>query len=267
MIRANPSQLREDFKRHLSQEEIAALGVNLGAGANHYRAYVGPPFNYDISGALQFQLMLDLGLREYHSFLEIGCGSLRLGRLLMMYLLPSRYYGIEPNEKIFHEGIKNNFGAALADSDVIRFKQPRFAHNDSFDFSFVKDTADFIVAQSIASHTGVAETRKLLKNISSTMNDNSIAMITYIRCGVKSKSNREDGWFYPKCVTYTDAHMADEAAALGLMAYKTSWPLLNRKPEGLITTQTPLILTRKPWKPTLAQQFSGLTIEPIEQLV
>ena len=265
-MRADPSQLREDFKSHLSHEEIEALGVNLGAGSNHYRAYVGPPFNYDISGGLQFQLMLDLGLREYHSFLEIGCGSLRLGRLLMMYLLPSRYYGVEPNEEMFHEGVKKNLGAALADSDVIRLKKPKFAHNESFDFSFVEDTVDFIIAQSIASHTGVAETRKLLKNVSAVMNEDSIAMITYIRCGVESKSNKEDGWFYPECVTYTDGHMASEAAALGLMAYRTSWPLLNRKPEGMVTTQTPLILTRKPWRPTLAQRFSGLTIEAIKQL-
>ncbi|PZO12038.1 MAG: hypothetical protein DCF25_18305 [Leptolyngbya foveolarum] len=266
-MRANPQQLREEFRSHLTSEEIGSLGVDLGAGSNHYRAYVGPPFNYDINGALQFQFMLDLGLREYHRFLEIGCGSLRLGRLLMMYLLPSRYYGVEPNEEMFHEGVRNNLGASLEDSDFIRLKKPTFSYNDAFDFSLVEGTVDFVIAQSIASHTGVEETKKLMTSVSSVMHENSIAMITYIRCVAESKSNKENGWFYPECISYTDSHMSKEAKALGLIAYKTSWPLLNKRTDGLITTQTPLILTRKPWKATLAQQFSGLNIDAIEQLV
>jgi hypothetical protein len=56
--------LREEFKSHLTADEVKALGVDLPAGADHYRAFVGPPFNYDINAALQFQFLIDLGLRE-----------------------------------------------------------------------------------------------------------------------------------------------------------------------------------------------------------
>lgn len=63
ITRANPVKLREEFKKKLTEDEIIELGVNLSAGSDHYRAHVGPPFNYDINGGLQFQFMLDLGLR------------------------------------------------------------------------------------------------------------------------------------------------------------------------------------------------------------
>jgi hypothetical protein len=266
-MRSNPIQLREEFKKHLTPDEQINLGVDLSAGSDHYRAYVGPPFNYDINGGLQFQFMLDLGLREYHRFLEVGCGSLRLGRLLMMYLLPGRYYGVEPNEKILNEGLEHNLGSSQPEKNpFIKLKQPKFSNNADFEFSFVEKKVDFVIAQSIVSHTGVSETDKLFFSVSKVINDTGIAMITYIRCADPEKNNTRDGWFYPECITYTDTYMAKVASKYGFIAYRTSWPLLNRRPDGLITTQTPLILTREPWKPTLAQRFSGLSIEAIAEI-
>ena len=247
-------------------EEIQTLGLDLDAGADHYRAFVGPPIMYDIIGGLQFQFMLDLGLREYHRFLEIGCGSLRLGRFLMMYLLKNRYYGVEPNAKILEEGIMQNLGAPRDKNPLFELKEPKFVHNTDFDFSFVGEPVDYVIAQSIASHTGVKETRTLLKNINGVMHDDSIAMVTYIRCALEDNNNDQDGWFYPECISYTDRHMSEEAAKLGLISYKTAWPLLNKRPEGLLTSQTPLILTRRPWRPTVAQRLAGLTFSPIVKL-
>ena len=45
---------------------------NFEAGSAHYRGFVGAPERYDILGALQFKLLTTLGLREYHSLLDIG---------------------------------------------------------------------------------------------------------------------------------------------------------------------------------------------------
>lgn len=68
----------------------------LEAGDRHYRAFVGPLDRYDLLGAGQMALLYLLGLREHHRVLDFGCGSLRLGRLLIPYLRPGRYFGIEP---------------------------------------------------------------------------------------------------------------------------------------------------------------------------
>src|SRR5437763_13677833 len=184
----DPAKLRDEFKKHLTNEEIEELGVKLGAGARHYRAYVGPPFNYDINSALQFQFLTDLGMREYHRFLEIGCGSLRLGRLAIVFLLPGRYFGVEPNEEMLRRGIVGNLGAPPETNPLIQLKNPRFANISAFDFSFTEGPVDYVFAQSIASHTGVKETRQLLKGISLVCHDHTIAMVTYIRCQAEVKS-------------------------------------------------------------------------------
>ena len=52
----------------------------LHPGDMHYRAYVGPPEQYDLMGATQFNLLCSLGLREWHRVLDfrlrgIACGS------------------------------------------------------------------------------------------------------------------------------------------------------------------------------------------------
>ena len=60
----------------------------LGAGDSHYKAYVGPPKKYDLMGAMQFNLLTSFGLRDYHKLLDIGCGSLRSGKMLIPFFSP-----------------------------------------------------------------------------------------------------------------------------------------------------------------------------------
>src|SRR6266536_2229601 len=102
------------------------LGIGLTPGDSHYRAYVGPPQDYDLIAAMTFNLLTTLGLRQDHTVLDIGCGSLRIGRLLIPYLNNSNYCGIEPNKWLVEEGIRQETG-----QDQIRIKQPTFYFADS----------------------------------------------------------------------------------------------------------------------------------------
>ncbi|WP_430450460.1 hypothetical protein [Rhodophyticola sp.] len=105
---------------------------------------------------MQFQLADGSGAApEHHRFLDVGCGSLRLGRSALMHLLRGRYFGVEPNRDILNAGVKMHFGADMAESQVIAAKAPTFTHNTDFDFSFTSGPVDYIFAQSIASHTGI----------------------------------------------------------------------------------------------------------------
>jgi hypothetical protein len=59
-------------------DEDVTLGRGLQLGDHHYRAFVDFPGRYDVgAAAMQFSLLTALGLREDHSLLDIGCGSLR----------------------------------------------------------------------------------------------------------------------------------------------------------------------------------------------
>jgi hypothetical protein len=264
--RAEPAKMRDEMRQVLTEKEQQTLGINMGAGSDHPRAWVGPPFIYDLLGAMQFQLLIDLGMRENHKFLDVGCGSLRLGRLAINYLLENRYFGLEPNVGILNRGCEMHFGADIENSQVIAKKKATFAHNTDFDFSLTGGPVDFVFAQSIASHTGPAMTLKLLKAIADVSHDDTVSMVTYIRCGMPSKSNTEEGWFYPECVTYTDQAFGAFARQAGLHAYRTVWPATNIREDGLVTTQHPTILTKRPWKPRLNQRMTASLFEGIQKI-
>src|SRR5213083_514418 len=124
------------------------LGLGLKPGDSHYRAYVGPPEDYDLIAAMTFNLLTTLGLRQHHSLIDIGCGSLRIGRLLIPYLNEGNYFGLEPNEWLVDEGIKRELGEAL-----VRIKRPTFFFSDSPETVIrAKLSFDFALAQSIFSH-------------------------------------------------------------------------------------------------------------------
>src|SRR6476469_2956387 len=126
------------------------LGLGLKPGDPQYRAYVGPPEDYDLISAMSFNLLTHLGLRQHHQVLDIGCGSLRVGRLLIPYLNRGGYTGLEPNEWLVHDGIANEVG-----EDQVRIKQPNFVFAETAAGLIAEGRRyDFMLAQSIFSHTG-----------------------------------------------------------------------------------------------------------------
>jgi SAM-dependent methyltransferase len=233
--------LARDMDEHVTVRERAALGLDLPAGASHYRAWVGPPVKYDLLGALQFQALTDLGLREYHRVCEVGCGSLRAGRLLISYLLDGHYCGIEPNVPILQDGLREHFGWDGPDSWVMRKKKPRFRTATDFDVASFGVDFDFILAQSVISHTGVAETNRFFEQCARAMTDTTTVLFTF----VEGASNcEENGWFYPDCVTYTTDFMRALAVRHGLELVVAQWPSLNNRDGVPVSGQTPVLLHR-----------------------
>src|SRR5215471_11064025 len=119
------------------------LGLGLKPGDPQYRAYVGPPEDYDLIAAMTFNLLTTLGLRQHHSLLDVGCGSLRIGRLLIPYLNRGKYFGVEPNKWLVEEGIKRELGQGL-----LEIKHPTFFFSESPEIIGKAEISfDFAVAQ------------------------------------------------------------------------------------------------------------------------
>jgi len=177
-------------------------------GDTHYRAWVGPPVNYDKLSAMQFCTLMTLGLRDHHSVLDLGCGSLRGGRLLIPYLLPDRYCGIEPEAWL----IKAAFDYELG-HDIIKIKRPRFDHNTDFNLGVFGQTFDYIMAQSIFSHAALWQIESCLKSVYSVMHDDTIFIATY-RPSEKDYTGTE--WVYPGCVWFRTETMIRVAHEAGL---------------------------------------------------
>ena len=166
----------------------------LKAGDNHYMAYVGPPTQYDFMGATQFRLLCTLGLRANHYLLDVGCGSLRAGRLFIPYLDECKYYGVEPNKWLIQDAIENQIG-----QDLIRIKKPAFDYNENFSVDVFNVHFNFILAQSIFSHTGNDLVITALRNFRKVLKDDGSIVATFVQ---GNKDFDGNGWIYPGCVSY-----------------------------------------------------------------
>jgi SAM-dependent methyltransferase len=193
-----------------------SLGVGLKPGDAHYRAYVGPPEDYDLIAAMTFNLVTTLGLRQHHSLLDVGCGSLRIGRLLIPYLNRGKYFGVEPNEWLVKEGIKRELGEAL-----LQIKHPTFFFSDSPEtIAQAKVSFDFALAQSIFSHCGLDLIKNWLSAISRSLAQNGGLIATFL---IGEEDSPKMGWIYPDCVDYRPATLEQAAADVNLRFQILDW--------------------------------------------
>lgn len=174
----------------------------------NYRAYVGPSQLYDMKGAWQFMIMCLLGLREHHKLLEIGCGSLRAGRLFIPYLRKDHYCGLEPQEQVVKFGLLNELGQSIVEA-----KEPRFAYNDDFDLSRFGDRKfDYILAHSVIMHLSTPDMRELIKAAADSLAPTGILVASYVAGKVKHKAEAT----YPEAVWHASATVRAAVKAAGL---------------------------------------------------
>jgi len=190
-------------------------GRGLRPGDHHYRAFIDFPDRYDIGAAMQFNLLTALGLREDHSLLDIGCGSLRAGRLFIFYLRPGRYFGLEPERWLIEEGIRQELG-----QEILSVKRPTFSHDRDFTLSAFGRQFDFLLAQSVFSHAAPRQVRRCLAEAHAVMTPTAIFVATYWR---GRENYTGEGWVYPGRVRYTADDMAALAHEQGLVSQTLDW--------------------------------------------
>lgn len=198
-----------------SFHEDDPYGLRHGAGGPHYRAYVGPPEDYDLISGIVFSLLFAAGMRETHRVLDVGCGSLRIGRLLIPYLRPRGYYGIEPNEWLVEEGLAKEVGADLAAR-----KQPAFRYVDDFSADGFGVPFDWIFAQSIFSHTFDDLAIEGFQGLAAGLGPDGLLFATY-REGERQEGS---GWLYPGCTDFQWAHIEGFLDQADLQGVRLAWP-------------------------------------------
>lgn len=213
-----------------------AAAKKLKSGAEHYSAYVGPPTQWDFMGATQFRLLTALGLREHHKLLDVGCGSLRAGRILIPYLLPGNYYGIEPNRWLVEDAIARETGP-----EIIRMRRPVFRYASDFSVDAFGVAFDFIVAQSIFSHAGPDLVAIALSQFAKTLSPSGLVLATFVHPERRPNAPQEaPGWTYPGCTTYPALHIERLMSDAGLIGRclpwfhpRQSWYVMALDPDAL----------------------------------
>jgi len=209
----------------VEQSVYAAAVADRGEQEQDYRSFVGPAEQYDLIGATQFALLYALGLREHHRLLDIGCGSLRAGRMLISYLRPGGYTGVEPNRWLIDNAVDSELGR-----DILAVKQPTFDESDDFSLSHL-GRFDFVLAQGVATNTGPSLLPRLLGAIAQSLAPTGIAAATFIHPGsgddsalqVQIDDHSAPVWRYPGCYSYARSAIADAITAAGLQARPVGW--------------------------------------------
>lgn len=181
-----------------------------------HRVYVGKPEWFDVLGGRHFMLLFLLGLREHHRVLDFGCGSLRSGRLLIPYLLPERYFGIDPNRWLIDAAIASEFGPS-----VLEVKRPRFDFNAECRLDIFGVAFDFIHAHSIFTHAPRSMIRQFLASLPSALLSTGVVVGTWVQ-GDEDYAGEE--WAYPATVTYQLATFRGMVEEAGFACHLLRWP-------------------------------------------
>ncbi|KVC92358.1 hypothetical protein WI76_03890 [Burkholderia ubonensis] len=183
-----------------------------------YRGYVGRPEGYDLLALNQICVLSALGLRENHRVLDLGCGSLRLGRMLIPFLRSGRYYGVEPNLALLDAGVRNELGW-----DAFAIKRPVILPIDDFSLWRFGVKFDFIVAHSIFTHTQPALALHALSAVREALAPSGRLAATFIATDPPLRP-QTGSWIYPDCITYTEQESLALFAGAGLHVLPVKFP-------------------------------------------
>lgn len=110
-------------------------------------------------GKLQFDFLVEQGLKPESYLLDVGCGSLRGGIHFIGYLQPGHYFGIDIDKALLDAGRKE-----LKKLNLIS-KSPILVEVEDFDFRSFNQAFDCALAQSVFTHLPLNSIMRCLMNI------------------------------------------------------------------------------------------------------
>lgn len=162
----------------------AARGADVAVGSDTREGWL-------YAGQMQFDYLLEHGLNPGMRMLEIGCGNLRAGRLLIDYLGPGNYYGIDISPDILLGALDTiaEFG--------LQSKLPRLALVRDLRLSFLPDQAfDAVHAHSVFSHSPIEIIDECMRHVGRVLAPGGFFDFTFDRTeGTEHQVLREDFYY------------------------------------------------------------------------
>lgn len=131
----------------------------------YHRRFVGSNDNghYEKYGMHTWNLLTSRGLEPHHKVLDVGCGSLRHGRIFIPRLDYGCYFGIEPAKEILKSGIEN---------ELEDLRGAQFDSNEDFNLSVFGYKFDWIFSLQVFIHCSERQLRQFLENCKVALKSN-----------------------------------------------------------------------------------------------
>lgn len=153
--------------------------------------------------------------------------------MLIPYLRPGCYFGVEPEEWLVEEGIKKELGREILD-----LKRPQFHFASDFSLETFGKEFDFVVAQSVFSHCYPGLLSLGLGKISGSLKPSGKLFATYNEApdGKDGKPKMgpnsqvfPNGWVRKGGHTYSWEEMEAHLQEAGLVGRRIRWPHPRQK--------------------------------------
>lgn len=146
-----------------SLESMAEIAIQSGISPSEVFYKKGLFARWDVMQRWQFEALLAIGLQPENRFLDIGCGVLRLGMVLIPYLNSNRYFGTDAVPAYIEAS--QRFATCLLKTS----KQYQILLDRSFEFTKFGVKFDFAMAHSVFTHMSKNEITDCMRNLSNVM--------------------------------------------------------------------------------------------------
>jgi cyclopropane fatty-acyl-phospholipid synthase-like methyltransferase len=160
------------YSKQLSDKEIES---------GEHRKFVGS--YWEEIGMLQFEYLLNAGLKPHHKILDLGCGALRGGIHFIKYLNDGKYTGVDANRSLIKAG-------------QIELKKMNLDHkyfklivDENFNYQTWGNKFDYILSVSLFTHLPKLKIKECLKAVSKTISPRGKYYTTFFRHKCKSYCN------------------------------------------------------------------------------
>lgn len=174
-----------------------------------HRLFIGKEFEQE--GLRQFEYVKSLGVAPDTRFLDVACGSLRLGRHLIPYLNKEGYFGIEQHQSLIDSGLEHEI-----DAEIVSEKLPRFFVSSSFELGDLKGI-DIAWANSLFSHLVEKDILTCLTRVKAALTNGGVFYATFFE-GKKSLLTQRFGSHSRVGFLYSKEEMMAFGKSAGLVA-------------------------------------------------
>ena len=171
-----------------------------------HREYVGGLWAE--AAATTMTKLWKLGLKPHHRVLDVGCGSLRIGRFLLLYLKPGHYVGVDPvawpieRAQACEAGLEALCRARKM-TFVLSLEEALRVDGES--------RFDFVLAHGIFPHASLEECRKILVHSKELLKPEGTFVASF-KPGYEDQN--PEPWTYPQGRTHSNRNMRGYAMGL-----------------------------------------------------